>query len=634
MRAILAGALILSFVPALSQFTPTNVDGTIITNDYGIHSNGAHQQTNGSAIWYMTWDANNLFLGITSTSTGDGAVIYFDVNPVAPINGGTNTDGAILGQTYDNTNFAALPFRADHVLYFKDGYREIRSAAAGGWPAVNASFRTYASASGVREICIPWSALGGRPVAFAWFGYVTTAGGNVYAEMPMENAEDTIGTSARYERYYIVSGTSDANINWPFSRNSFVFNRTSDWVDAGLINVYDFTMNAPGRTITRASNTATWIMSGNLNVAAGTVSFGSSYGSATVDCDVIIGENGALILSSQSGGDLTIKRHFVTSGTFTPNGRRVTFAGNREQTVSGGFAFDDLTISKSGGNVTFSQNTRVEGTLALTGGHIQLRDGTSLRIGANGNITGASAVSYIKTLGTGWLRRTSSGSGPLLFPIGTETSYNPVRISNAGTPDEFWVSVKAAFDNPLNDPRRALNRQWNIAEAVPGGSNATIALQWNAADQGELFNPASSVFILAHDGSRWLRNSASVTGSGPYVANAGGFTQLNKFTVANENATPVRENETAPVAFALQQNYPNPFNPSTEIRFSVEKTERATLDVFDMLGQHVATLFDGTAESGKLQVVRFDAAGLSSGTYFYRLASGNKTAMRKLVLMK
>ncbi|MBX2991734.1 MAG: T9SS type A sorting domain-containing protein [Bacteroidetes bacterium] len=92
--------------------------------------------------------------------------------------------------------------------------------------------------------------------------------------------------------------------------------------------------------------------------------------------------------------------------------------------------------------------------------------------------------------------------------------------------------------------------------------------------------------------------------------------------------------EVAPKVFALSQNYPNPFNPSTEIKFTVEVTGRATLDVYNSIGQKVATLFDGIAEAGQFNLVRFNATGLASGVYFYRLQSGQKSDLKKLMLLK
>lgn len=90
----------------------------------------------------------------------------------------------------------------------------------------------------------------------------------------------------------------------------------------------------------------------------------------------------------------------------------------------------------------------------------------------------------------------------------------------------------------------------------------------------------------------------------------------------------------APLVFALMQNYPNPFNPSTEIKFSVENTGRATVRLYNILGAEVATLFDGLAEAGQYYRVRLDGSRLASGVYFYRLESQNKSDLKKMVLLK
>jgi hypothetical protein len=66
--------------------------------------------------------------------------------------------------------------------------------------------------------------------------------------------------------------------------------------------------------------------------------------------------------------------------------------------------------------------------------------------------------------------------------------------------------------------------------------------------------------------------------------------------------------------FAMDQNYPNPFNPTTSIRYSAPETSHVTLTVTDMLGRTVATLVDGTVDSG-VHTVSFDGANLTSGNY-------------------
>lgn len=92
--------------------------------------------------------------------------------------------------------------------------------------------------------------------------------------------------------------------------------------------------------------------------------------------------------------------------------------------------------------------------------------------------------------------------------------------------------------------------------------------------------------------------------------------------------------ETAPREFRLLQNYPNPFNPSTMLKFAVPATGQATMKVYNTLGAEVATLYDGMAEAGRYYAVTFDAAGMSSGVYFYRLTTEQKTEVRRMLLMK
>jgi hypothetical protein len=91
--------------------------------------------------------------------------------------------------------------------------------------------------------------------------------------------------------------------------------------------------------------------------------------------------------------------------------------------------------------------------------------------------------------------------------------------------------------------------------------------------------------------------------------------------------------ESKPLRFTLHQNYPNPFNPTTEIRYQTSEVSRVTLNVFDMLGREVATLVDEVQGSG-FKMVRFDAGGLASGAYYYRITSGNYLATRKMIVIR
>jgi hypothetical protein len=88
-----------------------------------------------------------------------------------------------------------------------------------------------------------------------------------------------------------------------------------------------------------------------------------------------------------------------------------------------------------------------------------------------------------------------------------------------------------------------------------------------------------------------------------------------------------------PSAYALEQNFPNPFNPSTKINFSLPVEGFVTLDVYNSIGQKVATLVNETKSAGTY-AVDFDASDLTSGIYFYKISSGNFSETKKMILLK
>ncbi len=88
-----------------------------------------------------------------------------------------------------------------------------------------------------------------------------------------------------------------------------------------------------------------------------------------------------------------------------------------------------------------------------------------------------------------------------------------------------------------------------------------------------------------------------------------------------------------PGEFELAQNYPNPFNPQTTIAFTLQRTQDITVEVFNITGQKIATLFKGRKSAGEHQVV-FDGQNIASGVYLYRLSNGAQSLTQKMVLLK
>jgi hypothetical protein len=99
-----------------------------------------------------------------------------------------------------------------------------------------------------------------------------------------------------------------------------------------------------------------------------------------------------------------------------------------------------------------------------------------------------------------------------------------------------------------------------------------------------------------------------------------------------------RAPSTIPSEYELAQNYPNPFNPSTTISFSIPKAERVQLQIFNLIGEVVATLADADFPAGTHSITwnGIDAYGeaVTSGIYFYRLQTESKSFTRKMIMVQ
>lgn len=123
--------------------------------------------------------------------------------------------------------------------------------------------------------------------------------------------------------------------------------------------------------------------------------------------------------------------------------------------------------------------------------------------------------------------------------------------------------------------------------------------------------------------------------SGITVSNA--FSNIQNFIFSNTgNGTLIaveKQKSLQPAALDLSQNFPNPFNPSTEIHYSIPVKGNVSLRVFDLLGNEIATLVNTEKPAGSYAVT-FDAAGCSSGIYFYTITTGGTSKSKKMIVLK
>ncbi len=141
---------------------------------------------------------------------------------------------------------------------------------------------------------------------------------------------------------------------------------------------------------------------------------------------------------------------------------------------------------------------------------------------------------------------------------------------------------------------------------------------------GTTITPHSYTFTHALTPGRWLYRLLQVDLDG---------TQHYSEPIQVNTVTGTDEGGSVPKEFSLKQNYPNPFNPTTMIQFELPKESRIRLEVFNIIGQKVATMFEGVKPAGYHDIL-FDASHLTSGIYIYKLTVPNQTFAKKMVLTK
>lgn len=110
---------------------------------------------------------------------------------------------------------------------------------------------------------------------------------------------------------------------------------------------------------------------------------------------------------------------------------------------------------------------------------------------------------------------------------------------------------------------------------------------------------------------------------------SGGLSPIN----AHAKLTSVKKDDVIPTKTYLSQNYPNPFNPSTTISFSLSKTENVKLEIFNMLGEQIATLVNSKLQAGNYKI-NWNSGNQPSGIYIYRLQTNSYSQSRKMILMR
>ncbi len=321
----------------------------------------------------------------------------------------------------------------------------------------------------------------------------------------------------------------------------------------------------------------------------------------------------ALLLKVDKDGNLLWKKHYGTA-----NGES---AGGITLTPEGGYIFTgtDANSTTNDFNI-YCVKTDADGNAIWTkdfGGSSQEGGSTIIRTEDGGYMISGYTVSYGAGAEDGFLVKINAdGSEQWHKAFGYE--HNDRFASVVQMPDGGYMAAGSTV-NFFN-----VNYTYTDAYLVRTDSNGNLL--WSKTFGGDKSDGFGRLLVADDGAYATLGNTDSYGQSQDFL-----FVKINE----NGTVTDIGKNKTSssPSKYSLKQNYPNPFNPSTCIRYSINKPGLVSLKVFNVLGQIVYTLINRHQGSGTY-TVNFNASGMASGIYFYRLQSGSFVSVKKMILMK
>ena len=208
--------------------------------------------------------------------------------------------------------------------------------------------------------------------------------------------------------------------------------------------------------------------------------------------------------------------------------------------------------------------------------------------------------------------------------IAKKNTGKKVRIvmdNNTDTGNQYSYLLSNGVDILLKGGSGLLHHKYAIVDAEPlGGVPYLITGSHNWSGSAETRNDENTIIVQDDRiANLYLQEFAAryyeAGGTNPIV--------LSMKEISNQ----------IPTVYSLSQNYPNPFNPTTNFQFSIVNLQLVSLKIFNILGQEVTTLVNEFKQPGVYQVT-WNAGGLSSGVYFYKLQAGSFTDVKKMILAR
>ncbi len=254
-----------------------------------------------------------------------------------------------------------------------------------------------------------------------------------------------------------------------------------------------------------------------------------------------------------------------------------------------------------------------------------------------------------------------NAGGKIYNSIFTDYFGRAVQVEDLASGEDSWARLQAGDLEITNNLFWDFGRG-NVADSifVVGGQKATspqfVTYMTDQARGNQLVDPMLMSISRATDGQLDPRPSAgspaltsavaaypagddfftevSYLGAfGPDGLWAADWTALSEYGILGMVNTAVEVIDDVPSSISLSGNYPNPFNPTTTIEFTLDRAQQVRLAVYDLTGREIAVLVDGMQQAGTFRAT-FEAAGLASGMYLYRLSTPTKVIGKKMMLLK
>jgi mannan endo-1,4-beta-mannosidase len=245
-----------------------------------------------------------------------------------------------------------------------------------------------------------------------------------------------------------------------------------------------------------------------------------------------------------------------------------------------------------------------------------------------------------------------SGGIAIADVLGIFGRYGVYFASHWGGLDGYVGGAYALYRN--YDGKRSSFGDMHVRAVSNDVANCTVYASVVSGREGEIHiilinknfsrNVASAVTIagavLPRTGNAYVLSAAdpAVHSSGTLITVTNNsfsymIPPLSAHHIVLKTLTGAGPSHTSPRVFSLAQNYPNPFNPSTSIRYTIPVRGNVSLDVYSLLGQHVAALAGGIQDAGEHEVL-FHGESLASGAYLYRLRTGEYVLTRSMLLVR